>query len=179
MDMKEVVIPAVVLFAISAVAAMSLGFVSEITREPIAIQEKKVLDESMKAVMPEAGSFELIQDAEVTGTVTAVYQADIGGYVVATAPGGFAGAVNTMVGIDADGVITGLRVTKHAETPGLGAKATEAEFYDQFTGKSGTVGVTKDGGEIVSITSSTITSRAVAAGASDALAWVEANGGAN
>ena len=116
---------------------------------------------------------------EPTGTITGIYAADNGGYVITTAPGGFGGAVNTMVGIDADGVITGLRVTGHSETPGLGAKATEPAFYEQFAGKSGTVTVTKDGGEIVSITSSTITSRAVCAGAQEALDWVAANGGAN
>lgn len=54
-----------------------------------------------------------------------------------------------MVGIDADGTITGLRVTGHSETAGLGAKATDPSFYEQFTGKSGSVSVTKDGGEIV------------------------------
>ena len=174
MNTKEVVKPAVVLLLISAVAAAS-----EVTKEPIALQNEKTLNESMKAVMPEASSFEQLTDAELTGTITAVYQADNGGYVLTTEPGGFGGAVKTMVGIDADGVITGLRVTGHSETPGLGAKSTEPEFYEQFAGKSGSVAVTKDGGEIVPITSSTITSRAVCAGAQEALDWVAANGGAN
>lgn len=61
---------------------------------------------------------------------------------------------------------------------GLGAKATDPSFYEQFTGKSGSVSVTKDGGEIVPITSATITSRAVCVGAQEALDWVAANGGA-
>lgn len=178
MNTKEVIKPAVTLFVISAVAAALLGVVSEVTKEPIAIQEKKVLDASMQAVMPDATSFTLVEDAALTGSVTAVYVADNGGCVITTAPGGFGGAVNTMVGIDADGVITGLRVTKHAETPGLGANATQPSFYEQFAGKSGSVAVTKDGGEIVSITSSTITSRAVADGANEALEWFAANGGA-
>ena len=178
MNTKEVVKPAVVLLLISAVAAACLGAVSEITKEPIAIQNQKTLNASMQAVMPEASSFEQL-DVEPTGTITAVYQSDNGGYVITTAPSGFGGAVNTMVGIDADGVITGLRVTGHSETPGLGAKSTEPDFYEQFTGKSGSVTVTKDGGEIVPITSSTITSRAVCSGAQEALDWVAANGGAN
>lgn len=179
MNTKEVLKPAVVLLLISAVAAACLGAVSEITAEPIALQNEKTLNESMQAVMPEASSFEQLTDAELTGTITAVYQADNGGYVLTTEPGGFGGAVKTMVGVGADGVITGLRVTGHSETPGLGAKATEPDFYEQFTGKSGSVAVTKDGGEIVPITSSTITSRAVCAGAQEALDWVAANGGAN
>ena len=114
----------------------------------------------------------------MTGTIQAIYKAENGGFVITTAPGGFGGAVNTMVGIGEDGVITGLRVTSHSETPGLGAKSTDPSFYEQFAGKSGTLAVTKDGGEIVPITSSTITSRAVCSGAQEALDWVAANGGA-
>ncbi|WP_313529712.1 RnfABCDGE type electron transport complex subunit G [Anaerotignum sp.] len=178
MNTKEVVKPAVVLLIIASVAAAALGAVQSITAEPIKIQEEKTRAASMQAVMPEAGSFEEIADAELTGSLTAVYKADNGGFVITTAPGGFGGAVDTMVGIDADGIITGLRVTKHAETPGLGAKSTEPSFYEQFTGMSGTLAVTKDGGEIVPITSSTITSRAVTSGANDALEWFAANGGA-
>lgn len=177
MNSKAVVKPAIVLLVIAGVAAGLLGVVSEVTAAPIAAQNEKTLNESMTAVMPEASTFEQLE-VESEGTITAVYKGDNGGFVITTAPGGFGGAVNTMVGIGADGVITGLRVTGHSETPGLGAKSTEPAFYEQFTGKSGTVAVTKDGGEIVPITSSTITSRAVCAGAQEALDWFAANGGA-
>ncbi len=177
MNSKAVVKPAIVLLVIAGVAAGLLGVVSEVTAAPIAAQNEKTLNESMTAVMPEASTFEQLE-VKPEGTITAVYKGDNGGFVITTAPGGFGGAVNTMVGIGADGVITGLRVTGHSETPGLGAKSTEPAFYEQFTGKSGTVAVTKDGGEIVPITSSTITSRAVCAGAQEALDWFAANGGA-
>ncbi|NCC16623.1 MAG: RnfABCDGE type electron transport complex subunit G [Clostridia bacterium] len=178
MNTKEVIRPAVVLLIIAGVAAAALGAVQSITAEPIRIQEEQTKAASMMAVMPEAASFEEIKDADLTGSLTAVYKADNGGFVITAAPGGFGGAVDTMVGIDADGVITGLRVTKHSETPGLGAKSTTPSFYEQFTGMSGTLAVTKDGGEVVPITSSTITSRAVTSGANDALEWFAANGGA-
>ena len=171
MDSKAVVKPAIVLLLISAIAAGILGVVSEVTAAPIAAQNEKSLNEGMQAVMPDASSFELL-DADLTGTITAVYKGDNGGFVITTEP------VKTMVGIDADGTITGLRVTGHSETAGLGAKATDPSFYEQFTGKSGSVSVTKDGGEIVPITSATITSRAVCVGAQEALDWVAANGGA-
>ena len=165
MDSKAVVKPAIVLLLISAIAAGILGVVSEVTAAPIAAQNEKSLNEGMQAVMPDASSFELL-DADLTGTITAVYKGDNGGFVITTEPGGFGGT------------ITGLRVTGHSETAGLGAKATDPSFYEQFTGKSGSVSVTKDGGEIVPITSATITSRAVCVGAQEALDWVAANGGA-
>ena len=177
MNTKAVIKPAIVLLVIAGVAAGLLGVVNAVTAAPIAAQNEKTLNEGMAAVMPEASTFEAVE-FEASGTITGVYAADCGGYVITTAPGGFGGAVNTMVGIDADGVITGLRVTGHSETPGLGAKSTEPAFYEQFTGASGSVTVTKDGGTIVPITSSTITSRAVCAGAQEALDWVAANGGA-
>ena len=179
MNTKEIVRPAIVLLLIAGIAGGCLGAVSAITEAPIAAQEEKTLNESLQAVMPEASCFEELTDVEKTGTISGVYLADNGGYVITPEPGGFSGAVSTMVGIDTEGVITGLRVTSHSETPGLGAKATDPSFYEQFTGKSGSVAVTKDGGEIVSITSSTITSRAVCSGAQEALDWFAANGGAN
>ena len=161
MDSKAVVKPAIVLLLISAIAAGILGVVSEVTAAPIAAQNEKSLNEGMQAVMPDASSFELL-DTDLTGTITAVYKGDNGGFVITTEPGGFGGAVKT----------------GHSETAGLGAKATDPSFYEQFTGKSGSVSVTKDGGEIVPITSATITSRAVCVGAQEALDWVAANGGA-
>ncbi len=178
MNTKEVIRPAVVLLIIAGVAAAALGAVQSITAEPIKAQEDKTKAASMQAVMPDAASFEQIEDAELTGSLTAIYKADNGGFVITAAPGGFSGAVDTMVGIGEDGVITGVRVTKHSETPGLGAKSTDPSFYEQFTGMSGSLAVTKDGGEVVPITSATITSRAVTSGANDALEWFAANGGA-
>ena len=114
MDSKAVVKPAIVLLLISAIAAGILGVVSEVTAAPIAAQNEKSLNEGMQAVMPDASSFELL-DADLTGTITAVYKGDNGGFVITTEPGGFGGAVKTMVGIDADGTITGLRVTVHRQ----------------------------------------------------------------
>ncbi|MBR5123262.1 MAG: electron transporter, partial [Anaerotignum sp.] len=106
MDSKAIMKPAIVLLVIAGVAAALLGAVSEVTKAPIAAQEQKTLNESMIAVMPDASSFELME-TELTGTITAVYAADNGGVVITTAPGGFGGAVNTMVGIGPDGVISG------------------------------------------------------------------------
>ena len=90
MDSKAVVKPAIVLLLISAIAAGILGVVSEVTAAPIAAQNEKSLNEGMQAVMPDASSFELL-DADLTGTITAVYKGDNGGFVITTEPGGFGG----------------------------------------------------------------------------------------
>ena len=81
-----------------------------------------------------------------------------------------------MVGI-AQGKVTGISIISHTETPGLGAvagadNAKGDQFRDQFVGLSGELAVSMDGGTIDSITSATITSRAVTEGVNAALSYV-------
>ena len=66
---------------------------------------------------------------------------------------------------------------QHAETPGLGAKLTEASFRDQLLGmRPGTAGlaVVKDGGRVDAITAATISSRAFVEAVNRAWQAVEA-----
>lgn len=85
---------------------------------------------------------------------------------------GYGGDVGVMVAINVEnGIIHGVSVTTHAETPGMGAKAKEdPSFVSQFKGKSidSPIKVTNDGGTINIISGSTITSRAVANATTDA-----------
>jgi electron transport complex protein RnfG len=68
--------------------------------------------------------------------------------------------------VNSDLEVEGLQVLSHTETPGLGAEITKPAFQSQFAGKgsSGPLAVNKDGGEIVAISSATISSRAVVKG---------------
>lgn len=187
--MKEIVKPALVLFIITAVAAALLGVVSETTKSAIAEQTAKTQAVAMQEVLPEAEEFKLDETAELTGTIQSVnigYKGgEICGYVLNVQPaGGFGGKIDIMVGISADSVMTGLKVLSHSETPGLGAKSTDPEFYGQYSQKSEfPLTVVKTGAsganEIQAITSATITSVAVTDGANEAYAWYSANiGGA-
>ena len=79
-----------------------------------------------------------------------------------------------MTGINADGTIAAVTVLScDDETPGLGQNVAKSEFTDMFVGKSGEIKVTKDGGEIVAVTSATMTSRAVCDAVSQATAIYE------
>lgn len=182
MNTKEIVRPAIVLLAITLVASCLLGVVFEITKAPIAEQEAKAQSEAMQKVLADADAFELVE-TELSGTIVSVNLGTKGGepvgYVVNSQPSGFGGVVNIMTGIDMNGVVTGVTVLSHSETPGLGANSTNAAWQAQFTGLSGDITVTKDGGQVEAITSATITSRAVCSGATEATAWFAANGGAN
>jgi Na+-translocating ferredoxin:NAD+ oxidoreductase subunit G len=56
----------------------------------------------------------------------------------AIAPDGYSGNIHLVVGIDVDGTVTGVRVTAHRETPGLGdyIVRSKSPWIEQFVGKS-------------------------------------------
>ena len=169
-----------ILCAITLVVALVLGAVNAVTVEPIAQQNAQKVADSLEDVMPGAES-EQIDVPEGTTVTTETKNATSveilsaykmtkdgadAGYCVEVGPTGFGGAVDTMVGIDTEGNVTGISViSASSETAGLGARSTEPEFQAQFAGQVGTeVAVTKDGGSIDALTGATITSRAVSEG---------------
>ena len=152
----------VTLFLISAICAVLLGLVNNITAGPIAAANEAATNAAMQAVLP-ADSYEQVEYTGGNALVTAVYKAGDAGYVVQVAPSGFGGNLDVMVGVGADGTCTGVSIISHAETSGLGANATKEDFRAQFVGKAN-VAVTKDGGDIAALTGATITSRAVCDG---------------
>ncbi|GGY06965.1 electron transport complex subunit G [Litchfieldella qijiaojingensis] len=102
--------------------------------------------------------------------------------VVAT--GGYNGDIHLLVGVDQDGRVSGVRVTRHQETPGLGDKIErrKSDWITDFNGRSledpAPEGweVTKDGGEFDAFTGATITPRAVVRAVKRSLEYVEAEG---
>ena len=78
---------------------------------------------------------------------------------------GFGGAVKIMVGIDANGAITGVTVTEHAETPGLGTKDMTVEYLSQYNGITEAPGAhINDDANIDAVTGATITANAIYGG---------------
>lgn len=170
----------IVLAVICLVIAALLGLVNSVTEGPIAANTEKTVQDSLKVVMPiDSGDYEDVT-ADYSGdnaAVKAIYKAGDAGYVVeANSPNGFGGAIDMMAGIDNDGVVTGIAIISHSETSGLGSKATDPEWQAQFQGATDVVSVAKDGGSIVAITGSTITSRAVCDGVNIAREVVESLG---
>lgn len=101
----------------------------------------------------------------------------------AIAPEGYSGNIALLIGIDANGVITGVRVTQHKETPGLGdyIELGKSRWIEQFTGKSlpenseALWRVKKDGGEFDSRAGATITPRAIVKAVREALKYFHAH----
>ena len=89
--------------------------------------------------------------------------------IESTAPDGYSGAIQLLVGVDFSGTVLGVRVTEHHETPGLGDKIETrlSDWILHFAGKvihgegDTAFAVKKDGGEFDQFTGATITPRAV------------------
>ena len=175
--MKEILKMTLKLFVITFIAGALLGGTYFITKDPIAEQETRQATEARQQVLPEAASFEAVDMAAISAdeaysSITEVYTGkDAAGSVVGatvrmTAKGFKPGIVLT-VGIKSDGTVSGVSIGSHEETAGLGAKATEPEFYEQFAGKpaDGSLSVIKNGtageSEILAISGATITSKGI------------------
>lgn len=161
---------AVILFAFSAVVAVLLGLVNQVTKDPIAAYGKEKTARAMETVLA-ADSYEQIADsnAEKIELVDSIYRAGEAGYVVMVRPSGFGGEIQMAVGVDNDGCVTGISIIDMSETSGLGANAARESFRSQYVGKSGTVALRKQGGEIDALTGATVTSTAVTKGVNAAL----------
>lgn len=162
---------ALTLLIISAIVAGLLGLVNGVTADRIAALTAEKTAASMQTVLPAESYTELTYNG-TDPNVVAIYEAVGAGYVVEVAPSGFGGAIDMVVGVQTDGTVSGVDIIKMSETSGLGANAAKESFRSQFVGKTGSVAVTKDGGDIDALTGATITSRAVANGVNSALAAV-------
>ncbi len=174
--MKKIVIDTLKLLAITLVAGVLLSIVYQLTKDTIAAAEAQELTDSYSAVMSEASEFVETQSPETDAfgedntLNTALYAYDsagneIGAVLSVTSHKGYGGDIDITIGIDTDGVITGIVVTSMSETSGLGANCQNEEWISQYIGKSGSVAYTKTGAtadnEIDAISGATKTTRAI------------------
>ena len=178
----------IVLTAVTVIAGVLLGYVNELTKDPIAAANAKALNEAIKLVVPgfDNQPTEDPDTIDVNGMSYLVYKATKGGKfigaAVQSASNGFGGPLTILVGFDVEGNIIDYSLLSHAETPGLGSKA---DTWFKKDGKGSIIGlnpgqaplvVSKDGGKVDAITASTITSRAFLAAVNNAYqAYVNGN----
>lgn len=184
---KKIIHDALILTAFTVVLGFLLGLVYGITKEPIAAAEEAKQQAAYKQVFADADSFEAYEgfDAEKAASVMADngYSDEIGdvqtamdksgnaiGYVITvTAKDGSQANITFSVGIQNDGTVNGYSITSISETPGLGDKAKNEEFYGQFENKQvDSFNVVKQtpsaDNEIEAISGATITSKAMTNG---------------
>jgi len=186
--LKEIFRLCFVLTLIGAVCAAVMAAVDQQTKAPIEKSKTAEKMDAVKVVMPTANN-DLEKDQvtvkdkdmqmEMTFFPGKKDGVVIGAAFVAVAPGGYAGPIEVLVGVDTAGVVTGVEIVKHAETPGLGSKITTPLFKGQFVGKSvkdpANWSVMKDGGPFKQITGATISSRAVTTAIATGLEFLEAH----
>lgn len=187
---SSIIKDAIALFAITLVAAVALGFVFEITKEPIAVAKAKAKEEAYAAVFQEAKSIdatneELILSVEQSkaflsehghgkSSINEVCLAldengkAIGYVMTITSHEGYSGDIQFSMGIRVDGTLTKIEMLSIKETAGLGMKASEEQFKGQFTEiKTAAFAVIKaqaqknSDSEINAISGATISSNAV------------------
>jgi len=161
----------IILTVVALASAGILAFVNAVTKKPIENAEAAKKRDALKMVLPasvektESKKFNY-NGAEVEINIGLDSAGKPAGYAFeSTTDIGFSGAILFLVGVDAQGNISGYKVLEHKETPGLGDNIKSDKFSGQFKGKGLSnfkFKVTKDGGDVQAITAATISSRATA-----------------
>ena len=184
---KEYIQPTVVLVAICLVITFALAYVNSITAPIIADNTAKAADASRAELLPAATSFEeydgelVVLDPDKV-FVTECYVAEGAGMVVTVQSSSYGGLLTEMIGVDSEGNISGVKVTAHNDTKGLGTKAHDSTYLAQYQGLSELANASsiKDDTAVTFISGATISSNAVYQGVCAALQQYQiVQGGAN
>ena len=195
--MNKIVKNTLILSAITIVAGCLLGLVYEITKAPIAQAQENAKQEAYKTVLADAAEVtvdetlgpakaaDVLLEAGYAGDdITEVAEAkdasgEVMGYVITvTSHEGYGGDIKISVGILSDGTVKGIEMLEISETAGLGMKADEDEFKNQFKDKQvEKFSYTKSGEDgddkIDALSGATITTNAVTNAVDSALVYFQ------
>lgn len=186
-NIKEIIVPTLVLFAICLVATFLLALTNKVTAPKIEALDAAAEIKSRAEVLPQAETFGDGQTLTLDGVKYEYYvgydkSGDVAGYTFTTSGEGYGGDVVMMTGVDISGAVTGITAITLNETAGLGMNAQKESFRNQFVGKKGVIGVStiskKAENGIDAMTGATITSKAVTNAVNLALKlYAQASGG--
>jgi len=170
----------VTLGCFALIVALILTLTQQLTKNTIAANEKAQQEKALTEVLGERWQGYQLQQSptelidETTNNTRSIYTVSKNRQIVAliisaVAKDGYSGNIDLLVGITVDGTITGVRVTGHSETPGLGdaIEIRKSMWIKNFDGKNLTSPVeskwtvVKQGGDFDQFTGATITPRAV------------------
>lgn len=163
---------ALILFAITLLLGLVLGWVFMMTKKPIDKAADAAKQEAYSRVFADYDNVTIESDDAVNALIDK-YQAEgtvitnengetidatvsegvavkdssgsAVGYAFIAQSKGYGGNVSVSVGVTTDGVITGIDIVTMNETAGLGAECTQDWFKNQYAGKSGEIVVSKSG----------------------------------
>ena len=135
--------------------------------------ETQAQEALLAQVMPQASTrTETPYRAVGALSITAGYSdSGLVGYCVEVQSHGFGGLLTAVVGVDTNGEVTGVAVTSHRETEGVGTDAMTAQYLSQYVGKSGTIRA-QGSNSVDAASGATATSEAVTDCVNQALAIV-------
>lgn len=191
----KIIKDAAMLTIITLIAGLLLGLVYEVTKNPIKVQQALTKQKSFQAVFEDATDFKELDNFDKEGALQVLTQAGyeqesideavealddngtILGYVMqVTTSEGYAGDITFSMGIRLDGTVNGYEILRISETAGLGMKAKEDSFKDQYANKNvERFAYTKTGAtaenEVDAISGATITTNAVTNGVNAGIAY--------
>ena len=189
---REYVYPVVILVVISVVTTALLAITNFISSPIIAANQEASANATRKELLADADSFTLVEgdyliSSDQSAEVSAVYEADNSvGMVITIVSKSFGGDLTMMVGLDAEGAITGVKVTDNSDTPGVGSKDMQPDYLAQYDGLTELTSenvkketsVTSDGSAFEYITGASVSGSAIHKGVYLALDQFKALGGA-
>ncbi len=197
LNRRQILISGAFLWLFAVVGTTLVEVTEHGSREAIVANEREVLLRNLYALLP-ANEFDNdiatdrieVAASPLLGTEQAstVYRARRRGEPVAAifnsiAPDGYSGRIHLLVGIYVDGSIAGVRVIRHAETPGLGdaIEIRKSPWIRGFEGRSlenpvlARWAVRRDGGDFDQLTGATITPRAIVEAVKNTLLYYRRN----
>ena len=190
MNVKDIIRPAMILFIICLVSSALLAVTNSFTEDPIAKAAAETQSKAAVTVLPQADT--VCEDEKTINYAGKDYSyfegldkdGNVVGYAIKSSAKGYGGDVDIITGVDTSGKVTGVEILDMEETPGLGMRAKEQDFRDQYIGLAAGIKIdtaTKKSGsenKIDAMTGATITSTAVTESVNTALEIFGQIGGA-
>lgn len=182
-SLKEILVPAIMLFVIAAVCTALLAGTNLLTKDKIAEIAVQTEMKAKSAVFESAKSFSDEKTVTVNEKEYVYYDAldekgNVMGYVFSVTVKSYGGDLSAMVGISSEtDKITGVEITAISDTPGLGMKVDSEDFLSQYIDRGGNIGVNKNektDTEIQAVSGATISSKAVTEAVNQAFSAYEA-----
>lgn len=193
---------ALILFVITLIAGLSLGFVNELTKGPIEERKMQIKLQAYQTVYKTADSIKPDEDLNIKAEEFELSSIDklytgikideinqaydnkgnmIGYIIVTTTNNGYGGAIKLALGYSIDKTMMGMEVLSMNETADLGTKANDPEFKNQFENKQVEVftiikQATSSDDEIEAISGATVTTDAVVNAINGSLAFINEYG---
>lgn len=173
----------VTLAVIAALCTAMVAVTYRLTEQRIAANEQAWLERSLQPALSglfyDSGVTEsqllIPPPHELPGSDTAIIYrvyaeaSPVAALFVVSARDGYAGPIRLLIGIDVEGIVTGVHVLEHSETPGLGdrVETSKSNWVKQFNGRSLTDPLSAgwrikgDGGQFDQLTGASVTPRAI------------------